>query len=57
MGRLAYGTNKSLKVTAETMGAKVVGSVLTGLAAKAPQQALPRGTRRKIKALARRLAA
>ena len=31
MGRLTYNTNKSLKIAADTMGAKVVGSIVTGL--------------------------
>jgi hypothetical protein len=57
MGRLSYGTNKSMKVAAETMGAKVVGSIVTGLIAKKPKRALPKRARRRVKALSPRLVA
>jgi multimeric flavodoxin WrbA len=57
MGRLSYSTNKSMKVAAETIGAKVVGSMVTGLIAKKPKPELPKRTRRRAKALAPRLVA
>ena len=57
MGRLSYGTNKNLKVAAKTMGAKVVGSIVTGLIAQKPQRELPKRARRRAKKLAPRLAA
>lgn len=57
MGRLSYSTNKSMKVAAETMGAKVVGSIVTGLIAQKPQRELPKRTRRRARKLAPRLTA
>ena len=57
MGRLSYGTNKNLKVAAKTMGAKVVGSIVTGLIAQKPERELPKRTRRRARKLAPRLAA
>ena len=36
LGRWAYRTRKELKTTAETIGAKPVGTIFTGLVAKAP---------------------
>ena len=56
MGRLSYGTNKNLKVAANTMGARVVGSIVTGLIAQKPKRELPRRTRRRARKLAPRLA-
>jgi multimeric flavodoxin WrbA len=57
MGRLTYSTNKSLKIAADTMGAKVVGSIFTGLISQEAKPELPARTRRRAKALAPRLAA
>ena len=57
MGRLTYSTNKSLKIAAETIGAKVVGSIITGLISQEPTPGLPERARRRLKALAPRLAA
>ena len=57
MGRLSYGTNKNLKVAAKTMGARVVGSIVTGLIAQKPERELPKRTRRRARKLAPRLAA
>jgi multimeric flavodoxin WrbA len=57
LGRLTYVTNKNLRIAAKTIGGKVVGSMVTGLAAKRPEQALPRRARRRAKALAPKLAA
>jgi multimeric flavodoxin WrbA len=55
LGRLFFGTNKQLKLTAKTIGAEVVGSLFTGLIAKQQHPKLPEGVRAKIKALAGRL--
>lgn len=57
MGRLTYNTNKSLKIAADTIGAKVVGSIVTGLISQESKPDLPARTRRRAKALAPRLAA
>lgn len=56
MGRLTYNTNKSLRIAADTMGAKVVGSIVTGLISRERKPGLPERTRRKAKAMAPRLA-
>jgi multimeric flavodoxin WrbA len=57
MGRLSYSTNKSLKVAADTIGAKVVGSIVTGLISQEREPNLPRRTRRRAEALAPKLVA
>jgi len=57
LGRLTYGTNKSLKVAAETIGGRVVGSMVTGLISMQRDPDLPKRTRRRMKALAPRLVA
>lgn len=57
MGRLTYNTNKSLRIAADTMGAKVVGSIVTGLISKEREPDLPRRAQRRAKVLARKLAA
>ena len=57
MGRLTYNTNKSLKIAADTIGAKVVGSIVTGLICQESKPGLPARTQRRTKALASRLAA
>lgn len=57
MGRLSYSTNKSLKVAADTVGAKVVGSIVTGLISQKRTPELPGRTRRKVRKLAPRLVA
>jgi multimeric flavodoxin WrbA len=57
MGRLTYNTNKSLKIAADTIGAKVVGSMVVGLISQESKPDLPARTRRRAKALAPRLAA
>jgi multimeric flavodoxin WrbA len=56
MGRLTYSTNKSLRIAADTIGAKVVGSIVTGLISREREPGLPERTRRRAKALAPRLA-
>lgn len=55
MGRLTYNTNKSLRIAADTIGAKVVGSIVTGLISQKREPDLPRWTRRKARRLAPRL--
>jgi hypothetical protein len=57
MGRLTYNTNKSMKIAADTIGAKVVGSIVTGLIAQQQEPELPRRARYRAKKLAPRLAA
>lgn len=57
MGRLTYGTNKNLKVAAETIGATVVGSMVTGLIAQKPKRELPKRARRRVRTLAPKLVA
>lgn len=57
MGRLTYNTNKSLKIAADTMGAKVVGSIVTGLISQKRKPELPRRAQRRAKVLAQKLAA
>lgn len=57
LGRLTYSTNKSIKVAADTMGAKVIGSINTGMVSRERQPSLPKRTRRKAEALAPRLVA
>lgn len=57
LGRLTYVTNKNLRIAAKTIGGKVVGSMVTGWAAKKPEQALPRRAKRRARALAPKLAA
>jgi multimeric flavodoxin WrbA len=57
LARLSYTTNKNLKITAETMGGKVVGSMTTGLISGERDASLPRRSRRRIKTLVDRLVA
>ena len=57
MGRLTYGTNKNLKVAAETIGAKVVGSMVTGLVSREPEPGLPKRALRRARTLAPKLVA
>ena len=57
LGRLTYMTNRNLKVTAKTIGGKVVGSMVTGLVSQERAPELPQRTQRRIKALAPRLLA
>lgn len=55
MGRLIYDTTKQLRMTARLIGAKPVGTVVTGWAADAPQTVLPSRAQRRTVSLARRL--
>ena len=57
MGRLTYNTNKSLRIAADTIGAKVVGSIVTGMISFEPKPGIPARTERRSQALARRLVA
>ena len=57
IGRLTYGTNRNIRIAAKTMGAKVVGSIVTGLISKEPDTRLPKRARRRTSRLAPRLVA
>lgn len=56
MGRWFYSTTKQLKTTAQTIGAKPLGTLFIGLAAGAPHQPLPQKTLRKAQRLGAALA-
>jgi len=55
LGRWLFGTSKQLKMTAQTIGAGVVGTLFTGLIAREPQPRVPAGVQAKAKALAAKL--
>jgi multimeric flavodoxin WrbA len=55
LGRWFFGTEKQLKMTANTIGAEVVGTLFTGMIAKEQHPKLREGVRVKIKSLAERL--
>jgi multimeric flavodoxin WrbA len=55
LGRLFFGTDKQLKITAKTIGAEVVGTLFTGMIAKEQHPKLAEGVLAKIKVLAGRL--
>jgi multimeric flavodoxin WrbA len=57
LGRLTFGTNQTLRVTAKTLGGNVVGSIVTGLIAQEPSAELPKRARRKARRLAPKLMA
>lgn len=57
LGRFMFDTQKSLKMTARTIGGKVVGSMTTGLVSQKRDPELPARVHRKAKALAPRLVA
>lgn len=57
LGRLTYSTNRNIRITARTIGAKVVGSIVTGLMSKEKQPVLPEKARRHARSLAPRLVA
>jgi len=57
LGRLSYGTNKNLAITAKAIGAKVVGSMFTGLVSQEPQPHLKSRTHRRAEQMAARLTA
>lgn len=56
MGRWLYSTRRELQAAAEAIGARPVGTVFTGLIAKASDTRMPRRTRKKAASLARKLA-
>ena len=55
LGRLFFGTDKQLKMTAKTIGAEIVGTLFTGMIAKEQHPKLAEVVRAKIKVLAGRL--
>jgi len=55
LGRWIYGTNKQLKMTAQTIGAETVGTLVTGLIAGEPGARLPERMRRRAETLAEKL--
>jgi multimeric flavodoxin WrbA len=55
LGRWFFRTEKQLKMTANTIGAEVVGTLFTGMIAKEQHPKLREGVRVKIKSLAERL--
>jgi multimeric flavodoxin WrbA len=57
LGRLTYSTNKNLKTAAQTIGAKVVGSMTTGMISQERKPKLPPRAQRRARALAPRLVA
>lgn len=57
LGRLTYSTYKSLRIAADTIGAKVVGSIVTGLISIERKPALPGRTQRRAQRLASKLVA
>ena len=54
-GRLFYNSNKQLKMTAQTIGAKPVGTLFTGMISKEKHQRLPQQTAARARILATRL--
>jgi multimeric flavodoxin WrbA len=57
LGRLTYSTNKNLRTAAQTIGAKVVGSMTTGMISQERQPKLPPRAQRRARALAPKLVA
>jgi multimeric flavodoxin WrbA len=57
LGRLTYGTNRTLRIAAKTMGGKIVGSMVAGMMSQQRQPVLPRRARRRLGALAPKLVA
>jgi multimeric flavodoxin WrbA len=57
MGRLSYSTNKSLKTAADTIGANVVGTMVSGLVAQEPRPHLSQHAHRRAEVMAARLVA
>jgi NAD(P)H-dependent FMN reductase len=55
IGRWLFGSEKQLKMTAKTIGAKSVGTLFIGMIARDPRPELPERVRAKLKALATRL--
>lgn len=57
LGRLTYSTNRNMKVTANTIGGKIVGSMVTGLVSQERQPALSRRAYRRARTLGSKLVA
>jgi hypothetical protein len=57
MARLFTGALRALKITAKTMGARPVASIMVGMIAQDPHAKPPAGAIRKARAAARRLVA
>ncbi len=55
LGRWIYGTHKQLNTTAQTIGAKAVGTLFTGLISNDPHLRLPERVQAKIQILAGKL--
>ena len=55
MGRWLFGSSKQLRMTAQTIGAKPVGTLFTGMISKEKHQRLPQKTVDKARAMATRL--
>lgn len=55
LGRLMYSTGKQLRIAATLIGAKPVGTLVTGLIAATPEAQLPERTRHRAARLARKL--
>ena len=55
LGRFLYSSRKQLKITAETIGAKPVGMLFSGMISKQPNQHLPEKLEEKARALAEKL--
>ena len=55
IARLAFDTEKQLKRTARTLGAKPIGTLFTGLAAGEPHPTLPASSQRKARKLVEQL--
>jgi multimeric flavodoxin WrbA len=55
LGRLAYSTDKQLKMTAQLIGAETLGTLFTGLIAGDGEARLPVRIRRKAETLAKKL--
>ena len=54
-GRWLYGSSKQLKIVAETIGAKPVGTLFTGMINREPDQRLPERTQNRVRALVLKL--
>jgi multimeric flavodoxin WrbA len=55
VGRWLYGTYKQLNATAQTVGAKAVGTLFTGLISDVPEAKLPDRVQAKIRKLAAKI--
>jgi len=55
LGRFIYGSHKQLKMTAQVIGAKTVGTIFTGLISKESHQDLPAQVEAKARSLVEKL--